>query len=85
MIVVNIQYMKGISKKNNQPYEFHRVQGIERDHVNGGLRCRDYMVSPVEFQRNPFDVGSKIEIFQSGAVYIQDTHGFDFSALEAAL
>lgn len=85
MIVISIHYMEGTSKKTGKPYQCHKVSGIERDYFNGGLRCKDYMVSPAEFERNPFSPGAKVEIMQSGAVLIQDTHAFDLSLLEATV
>lgn len=85
MIVVSIAYMEGTSKKTGKPYAVHKVSGIERDFYNGGLRVRDYMISPSEFQRNPFDPGASIEVYQSGEVVIKDTHAFDLNLIEAAL
>lgn len=85
MVVVNVQYMKGTSKKTGKPYECHKISGIERDFFNGGFRTRDYMVSPQEFARVPVDPGDLIEVFQSGEILLKEKGAFDMNALSTVL
>lgn len=85
MLVINVNFMEGTSKKTGKAYACHKISGIERDLYNGGLRCHDYMVSPTAYERNPVIPGMNIEVFGSGEIYIKDTNCFDLHSIEAVL
>lgn len=71
MLVVGISFVKGISKKTQQPYESYVLHGIVR-RFNGDIQVDSCWISVEEFDRQKITPGDIVRIFRDGGVLIQD-------------
>lgn len=71
MLVFGINYVKGISKKNGDPYEAYVLQGLVRRY-NGDVQADTAWISPQEHQRSGVKVGDIVLVSKDGEVLVRD-------------
>ena len=74
MLVVGIQFVKGVSKKSGQPYEAYVIHGLSRRYDNS-IETKSCWISPAEYQKSGVKVGDLIRAFKDGGILIQDSIG----------
>lgn len=74
MLVVGIQFAKGVSKKSGQPYEAYVLHGLSRRY-DGSIETQSCWISPTEYQRSGVKVGDLVRAFKDGGILIQDSLG----------
>lgn len=82
MVIVGIQYAKGISKKSGQPYESYILHCISKSfRMSDGWETVTYWISPAEYSRTSPRIGEQVVVGRDGSVYKMPDHPIDFACL----
>lgn len=74
MLVVGIQYAKGVSKKSGQPYEAYVLHGLARRFDNS-IETQSCWISPLEYKSSGVKVGDQVRAFKDGGILILNNVG----------